>query len=86
MFGKLDEYKTVPGLAHILVVDPDTVQVMHWYRGADDQWRHDLLLGNDASVVLSDIPISLPLATMYAGLTFRPRPRLLRSDETDLSE
>lgn len=29
MFGKLEEYKTVSTLAHIVIVDPDTPQVFH---------------------------------------------------------
>ena len=40
MFDKLDEYKTVPGLAHIILIDPDTPQAIHWWREADQTWRH----------------------------------------------
>lgn len=29
MFGKLDEYRTVPSLRHIVIIDPDTPQTYH---------------------------------------------------------
>jgi Uma2 family endonuclease len=32
MFGKLDEFKTVTGLAHIVLIDTDTPQAFHWSR------------------------------------------------------
>lgn len=81
MFGKLEEYKTVSGLAHIVVIDPDTPQVYHWFRQPDDAWRHELLEGLHRVVEIVEIPCVLDLATLYDGLTFRPRPRLVRPDE-----
>lgn len=76
MFDKLDEYKTVPGLAHIILVDPDAPQAIHWWREADQTWRHARYEGLDAAIVIADLDVTLGLRTLYAGLTFRPRPRL----------
>jgi Uma2 family endonuclease len=78
MFDKLDEYKTVPGLGHIILVDPDAPQAIHWWRGPDQAWQHARHDGLDAEIVLPDLDVKLGLRTLYAGLTFRPRPRLWR--------
>lgn len=77
MFGKLDEYKTVPSLRHIILIDPDTPQAYHWSRAEDLTWRHTLLEGLDAAITIPDIPCTLDLATLYEGLAFAPRPRLV---------
>jgi Uma2 family endonuclease len=83
MFGKLDEYKTVAGLAHIVLIDPDTPQAIHWSRTSADAWRHELIEGLDQVVELPELPCLLDLATLYAGLTFVPRPRLVREGEAE---
>ena len=80
MFDKLDEYQTVPGLEHIILIDPDAPQAIHWRLGPDHKWeraRHD---GLDAEIVIAGLDVTLGLRTLYAGLTFRPRPRLWRED------
>ncbi len=83
MFGKLDEYKTVAALAHIVLIDPDTPQAFHWSRTPAGEWRHELIEGLDRLVELPEIPCLLDLATLYAGLTFVPRPRLVRNGEAE---
>jgi Uma2 family endonuclease len=80
MFDKLDEYKTVPGLAHIILVDPDAPQAIHWWRDPDQTWQHARHQGLDATIVIPDLEVTLGLRTLYAGLTFRPRPRLWNDD------
>jgi Uma2 family endonuclease len=77
MFAKLDEYKTVPSLRHIVIIDPDTPQAYHWSRTEDDAWRHALLEGLEQTIAMPDIPCTLALAALYEGLTFQPRPRLV---------
>jgi Uma2 family endonuclease len=78
MFGKLEEYKTVPTLAHVVIVDPDTPQVFHWSRSQNEPWSHVLLEGLDAVIPLPDVDGAMELASLYDGLTFRPLPRLVR--------
>lgn len=73
MFDKLDEYKTVPGLGHIILVDPDAPQAIHWWRGPDQAWQHARHDGLDAEIVIPDLDATLGLRALYAGLTFRPR-------------
>jgi len=77
MFVKLDEYKTVESLTHIILIDPDTPQVIHWTRTAGGTWTHRTFEGLEAHVALPELGVTLPLAVLYAGLTFHPRPRLI---------
>lgn len=81
MFGKLEEYKTVPTLAHIVIVDPDTPQIFHWSRSPNEPWRHVLLEGLDAVIQLPEFNGTIDLASLYEGLTFRPLPRLVRDSD-----
>jgi Uma2 family endonuclease len=76
MFDKLDEYKTVAGLAHIILVDPDAPQVMHWWRDTEQTWLHARHDGLEATIVIPDLEVRLGMRDLYAGMTFRPRPRL----------
>lgn len=78
MFDKLDEYKTIPGLGHIILIDPDAPQAIHWWRASDQIWQHARHEGLDAEIAILDLEVTLALRTLYAGLTFRPRPRLWR--------
>lgn len=77
MFGKLDEYKTVATLTHIILVDPDAPQVTHWSRTAAQTWTHETIEGLEARVELTGLGVSLPLRALYAGLEFRPFPKLV---------
>jgi Uma2 family endonuclease len=84
MFGKLEEYKTVPTLAHIVIVDPDTPQVFHWSRLQNEAWRHELLEGLDSVIQLPEVEGTIDLASLYHGLTFRPLPRLVREGDPSI--
>jgi Uma2 family endonuclease len=80
--GKLREYQRVPTLQHIILIDPDQPRVLHWQRQdwqrqADGSWTDQMIEGLDAVVALPDIAVVLPLAELYAGLTFSPRPRVV---------
>ena len=77
MLGKLEEYKTVPSLRHVLLVDPDEAQVLHWTRADDGVWTHHPHEGLDAAIGLAPPGVTLRLADLYEGLTFRPMPRLV---------
>ncbi len=70
MFGKLDEYKTIESLNHIVLVDPDQPQVMHWWRAEDRSWQHQAHEGLEAVIDLPDLGISISLGELYRGLDF----------------
>jgi Uma2 family endonuclease len=77
-FRKLEEYKTVPSLAHIVLIDPDLPQVFHWSRLPGGEWRHALLEGLEAVIRLLEIDCAVELSVLYDRLTFRLLPRLVR--------
>ncbi len=81
LLRQLDDYKTIPGLAHIILVNPDAAEVIHWTRPAGDAWQRADLFGRDAVLHLDDPALTLPLADLYDGLTPRPRPHLVPDDE-----
>ncbi len=74
---KLEEYKTVAVLAHIVFVDLDAPEVIHWQRNPERGWGFGVLEGIEALIALPDLGMNLPLATLYAGLEFRAQPRLV---------
>jgi Uma2 family endonuclease len=75
---KLEVYKTIPSLAHIVLIDPDMPQVFHWSRAPGESWRHLLLEGLEAVIRMPEVDCALDLVTLYEGLTFTPAPRLIR--------
>lgn len=77
MIGKLREYQRVPSLRHIILIDPEEPRVLHWSRDPDGRWSDHAAEGLDAVIALTDPTLTLSLADLYEGLTFRPRPRPL---------
>lgn len=74
---KTEEYKTVPGLAYILLVDPEQPRVMLHTRGNNGAWTALRFAGLEAAVPLPALDLALPLGEIYAGLEFRGRPYLV---------
>jgi Uma2 family endonuclease len=74
---KLEEYKTVPSMAHIVILDPDIAEALHWARASGEDWHHTTLEGLEAVIGLPEIGRALDLATLYEGLTFQPGPRVV---------
>jgi Uma2 family endonuclease len=74
MFGKCDEYKTIESLTHIVLVEPNQPQVMHFWRAEDRSWRHQVHEGLEAVIEFPDLEISISLGELYGGLEFTPRP------------
>lgn len=77
LFGKVEEYKTVPSLRHIVIVDPDEARAVHWSRAASGTWSFQTHEGLDAAIVTTSPLLTLRLADLYEGLTFAVRPRLV---------
>lgn len=66
---KLEEYKSVPGLSYILLVEPDVPHALLWRRGAAG-WELEEVQGLDGGFDLPDIEASLSMAELYDRLTF----------------
>jgi len=62
---KLAEYQSVPGLAHILLVDPDERAALLHDRAPDGSWTLTSLEGPDAVVPLAALGITLALSDLY---------------------
>ena len=77
LFVKVEEYKTVPSLRHILIVDPDEARAVHWSRNTGGTWSFQAHEGLEAAIVASPPPLTLKLADLYEGLTFMAKPRLV---------
>lgn len=75
--GKLEEYKSVGSLRHIVLVDTDEPRVIYWSRAVGGAWNYRALGGLDATLDIVDPVVAVPLRTLYEGLTFRQKPRLV---------
>ncbi len=75
--GKLEEYKRIPGLDHILYIDPDFARVRLFTRDAATGWDSELIAGLDRVVDLAKIGLSLPLSDIYDSVVFAPLPGLV---------
>jgi Uma2 family endonuclease len=64
---KLDRYKAVPSLRHVLLVEQHRVQVEHWSRGPDG-WSRDVHVDRDDTLRLAGLGIELPLTEIYDGM------------------
>lgn len=73
---KLEEYKSVPSLRHMLLVDTETPEILHWSRADGGAWSVRTVEGEDAVLKVDDL-LTIPLRALYAGLEFRPRPKLV---------
>lgn len=69
-FSKVDEYKAVPTLRHIVVLDSDAPRLVLYSRAANDAWTNETIEGADAVVQLSGFGIGIPLAEIYADVPF----------------
>lgn len=74
---KLEEYKIRPTLEYIVLVDTDHPLVRVYRRAPDRSWTGDKVIGMDAILDFPLFDFHLSLSDLYAGLTFRPRPRLV---------
>lgn len=67
--GKLEEYKGVAGLAHLVVIDPMQPDVVLWSR-AGEGWAYERLTDLEATLALPTLDTTLPLAGIYEDVTF----------------
>jgi Uma2 family endonuclease len=76
---KLDEYKSIQTLDHIIIADPTRMEVGFWFRDAERGWRTSTFQDAGAVMDMPGLGVSLSLASLYerVQLTPRPRPRLV---------
>jgi Uma2 family endonuclease len=74
---KLEEYKSVAGLAYILFVEPNEPSVSQWSRVEAGEWRETRVTGLDVKVEMPAIAASLDMREIYDGVEFPANPRLV---------
>ena len=74
MFQKLEEYKTVPSIGHVVLIDPDVAGAIQWSRTAGDAWQYVTVDGLDSTIRLPEIGYAFDLATLI-----RRRPKTTAS-------
>jgi Uma2 family endonuclease len=67
---KLEEYKQHKAIRVILLIDTELPRVTIWRKDADGQWTSAETAGLEATIELPEIEANLPLADIYADLTF----------------
>jgi Uma2 family endonuclease len=66
---KLEEYKSIPGVTTVLIVDPNAARVAA-YRRRGDLWIVETFDNLDAVIALPEIECTLALADIYDGAVF----------------
>ena len=74
---KLEEYKTVESLSHIVMIDPDNPEIIVFRQETDREWVSEIFTGLNTEIEFASLGIKLSLAEIYRGLAFRPRPVLV---------
>ena len=68
LLNKLEEYRRMPTLRHILLIDPDVVSAQHYSRAHEGEWSSQELRGRAAVIAFDAIDVSLPLSSLYDRL------------------
>ena len=76
-YGKLEEYKSLASMLHVLLVEPNAPQVGLWSRADESVWTYLQYEGLDTAISLENPAVRLPLSDIYADLTFRSAPKLV---------
>lgn len=77
---KLEEYKSVASLRHIVLIDPDNPEIVTHHRRRDGIWESKTIKGLDSQIAFDDLEFDLPLAEIYREVTFHPKPVVFLSD------
>jgi Uma2 family endonuclease len=79
-FDKVEEYKQVETLDHIMLVEPNAAEIVLWSRAPERNWFRGDIEGLDRAVELPGLGLKLALADIYDGVDFPSWPRLVRRD------
>jgi Uma2 family endonuclease len=74
---KLEEYKSVATLRHILFVEPNSPFVSSWSREPGGAWTEQRIKDLADSLELPGIGVSLAMSAIYDGVEFPPEMRLV---------
>jgi Uma2 family endonuclease len=72
LMRKLDEYRALPGMEYVLIIDPEVVQALLWSRGPDG-WSSSLFEALEDRIELPSLAVTLALADLYEDVPLPPR-------------
>ena len=71
MVRKAEEYRTVPSLRHIVLIEPNVPSVGVWSRPDETTpWTSVEIVGLEGQVELPAIDVVLPMTAIYDGIVF----------------
>lgn len=71
LLKKTAEYKAVPTLRHIALIEPDVARAWLWSRAEESlSWAEQEIEGLEATMPLTAIAVDLPMAAIYDGIAF----------------
>jgi Uma2 family endonuclease len=68
--SKLDEYKGLASMRHVVLLDQDKLFLVHHRRAANDAWMAEELSEGADTLKLDAIGVELTLADIYADVSF----------------
>ncbi len=68
LLNKLEEYRRMPTLRHILLIDPDLISAQHYARADEGEWSSRELRGRAALIAFDAIDVTLSLGALYDRL------------------
>jgi len=78
-FEKLNEYKRIPSVDYVGLVEPNEALAYLWSKDDRGEWVEQRLRGLDGELVLPALGVSLRMSAIYEGVEFPLIPRLLTS-------
>jgi Uma2 family endonuclease len=77
LYGKVDEYKRVAALRHIVLIDSDAAQATLWTRAEGQDWTHETVKGRSAVLAMPLLDLQLPMQELYDRVVFAAHPTLV---------
>jgi Uma2 family endonuclease len=71
-FVKLPDYRTLPSVKEIVLVDPERALLEIHRRAEDNRWYVDFVRGLDSVARLDSLPADGSLADLYEGMDLEP--------------
>ena len=68
--GKFTLYREIESLQEYILIDSESIMVEKFMRNADSSWQLTEYKSIDASFTIETVSISLPLTTVYEGISF----------------
>jgi Uma2 family endonuclease len=65
---KLSEYQGLSSVAHIVILEPDLMFVLHYRRTAEGGWEETLLRAPDDAIAMPQLGIRVTLRAVYDGV------------------